>query len=45
VKKRKCHGTDEIICKLSEAELAAGRGEDLAAILRRLEVSEQTYYH
>jgi transposase-like protein len=44
VKKRKRHGPDEIIRKLREAELAAGRGEDLAAILRRLEVSEQTYY-
>jgi transposase len=44
VKKRKRHGPDEIIRKLREAELAAGRGEDLAAILQRLEVSEQTYY-
>lgn len=44
MKKRKRHGPDEIIRKLREAELAAGRGEDLAAILQRLEVSEQTYY-
>jgi putative transposase len=44
VKKRKRHGPDEIIKKLREAELAAGRGEDLAAILQRLEVSEQTLY-
>lgn len=44
MKKRKRHGPDEIIRKLREAELAAGRGESLAAILQRLEVSEQTYY-
>ena len=44
LKKRKRHGPDEIIRKLREAELAAGRGESLAAILQRLEVSEQTYY-
>ena len=44
MKKRKRHGPDEIIKKLRDAELAAGQGEDLAKILQRLEVSEQTYY-
>lgn len=44
MKKRKRHGPDEIIKKLRDAELAAGRGEDLAKILQRLEVSEQTLY-
>ena len=43
-KKRKRHGPDEIIKKLRDAALAAGQGEDLAKILQRLEVSEQTYY-
>ena len=43
-KKRKRHGPDEIIKKLRDAEMAAGQGEDLAKILQRLEVSEQTYY-
>ena len=44
MKKRKRHGSDEIIKKLREAELAAGRGEPLARTLQRLEVSEQTLY-
>ena len=44
LKKRKRHGPDEIIKKLRDAEMAAGQGEDLAKILQRLEVSEQTYY-
>ncbi|MSR74795.1 MAG: hypothetical protein EXS14_04905 [Planctomycetes bacterium] len=45
LKKRKRHGPDEIIKKLRDAALAAGQCEDLAKILQRLEVSEQTYYH
>jgi len=44
MKKRKRHGSDEIIKKLREAELSAGRGEPLARTLQRLEVSEQTLY-
>lgn len=44
MKKRKRHGPDEIIKKLREAELAAGRGEDLGKVLQRLEISEQTLY-
>ena len=44
MKKRKRHRPDEIIKKLRDAEMAAGQGEDLAKILQRLEVSEQTYY-
>jgi hypothetical protein len=44
VKKRKRHGTDEIIRKLREAETAMGRGEPLATILQRLQVSENTLY-
>ena len=44
MKKRKRHGPDEIIKKLRDAELAAGRGEGLATILQRLEISQQTLY-
>ncbi|MBI1382712.1 MAG: transposase [Planctomycetaceae bacterium] len=44
IKKRKRHGPDEIIKKLREAELAAGRGEELGKVLQRLEISEQTLY-
>lgn len=44
VKKRKRHSPEEIIAKLRNAELAEGRGEPLAAILQRLEVSEQSFY-
>jgi len=44
MKKRKRHGPDEIIKKLREAELAAGRGEELGKVLQRLEISEQTLY-
>ncbi len=44
VKKRKRHGTEEIIRKLRDAEMALGRGESLAVVLQRLEVSEHTFY-
>ena len=44
MKKRKRHSPEQIIAKLRDAELAQGRGESLAAILQRLEVSEQTFY-
>lgn len=44
MKKRRRHGPDGIIHKLREAELAAGRGEDLGKVRQRLKVSEQTLY-
>ena len=44
MKKRKRHGTEEIIRKLRDAEMALGRGESLAVVLQRLEVSEHTFY-
>ena len=44
VKKRKHHSSEQIIAKLRDAEASLGRGESLAAVLQRLEVSENTYY-
>ena len=44
MKKRRRHGPGQIITKLREADVALGRGEPLAQILKSLEVSEQTYY-
>ena len=44
VKKWNRHSPDQIIAKLRAAELAEGRGEPIAAIARRLEISEPTLY-
>lgn len=44
MKKRRRHTPDQIITKLREADVALGRGEALAKILKDLGVSEQTYY-
>lgn len=44
VKKRKRHSENEIIKKLRDAEAKLARGASLPAVLRDLEVSEQTYY-
>jgi putative transposase len=44
LKKRKRHSPDQIIAKLREADVAIGRGQPLASILKTFGVSEQTYY-
>ena len=41
---RKKHRTEEIIAKLREAEVELARGQKLAAVCKKLEVTEQTYY-
>ena len=38
------HRPEEIIAKLREAEAGLNAGQELAAVCRQLEVSEQTYY-
>lgn len=42
--KRKRHSEAQIIDKLRLAERLAAEGKSVAAIVRQLEVSEQTYY-
>jgi transposase-like protein len=42
--KKKRHSPEQIIAKLREAEAGLNRGQELAAVCRQLEVSEQTYY-
>lgn len=44
MKKRKKHSPSEIIKKLRDAEVAEVQGSTVADIVRRLEISEQTYY-
>ena len=41
---RKRHTAEQIIAKLREAELALGKGQVLVDVVRKLEISEQTYY-
>jgi transposase-like protein len=41
---RKRHTAEQIIAKLREAELALGTGQPLVDVVRKLEISEQTYY-
>ena len=41
---RKKHRTEEIIAKLRVAEVELARGHKLAAVCKKLEVTEQTYY-
>lgn len=38
------HTPEQIVRKLQEAERMTGEGKTLAAVLKRLGVSEQTYY-
>ena len=40
---RKRHTGEQIIAKLREAEVALDKGQPLAAVLRKLEIAEQTY--
>ena len=42
--KRKRHSPEQIIGKLREAEAGLNGGQELAAVCRQLEISEQTYY-
>ena len=41
---RKRHTAEQIIAKLREAELALAQGQALVDVVRKLEISEQTYY-
>ncbi len=44
VAKRKRYGAEEIIGKLREAEVGLAQGQSVAQVVRKLGVSEQTYY-
>ena len=41
---RKRHTAEQIIAKLREAEVGLAKGQALTLLVRRLEISEQTYY-
>ena len=41
---RKKHTAEQIIQKLREAEIALAQGQPVAAVVKKLEVTEQTYY-
>ncbi len=41
---RKRHTAEQIIGKLREAEIQLGQGQKLVDIVRKLEITEQTYY-
>lgn len=38
------HTPEQVVRKFHEADKLIGQGKDLAAVLKHLEVSEQTYY-
>jgi len=38
------HTPEQVVRKLHEADKLIGQGKDLAAVLKHLEVSEQTYH-
>ena len=42
--KRKRYGAEEIIGKLREAEVGLAQGQSVGQVVRKLGVSEQTYY-
>ena len=42
-KRRKRHGPEQIVRKLRDADAMLNAGQDLAAVLQALEVSESTY--
>lgn len=44
VTKRKRYAAEEIIGKLREAEVGLSQGQSLGQVVRKLGVSEQTYY-
>ncbi len=41
---RKRHAAEQIIAKLRAAEVGLAKGQALAEVVRKLEISEQTYY-
>jgi transposase-like protein len=41
---RKRHSVDQIIGKLRQAEVELSKGETVKAVVRKLGISEQTYY-
>ena len=41
---RRRHSPEQIIRKLREAEVLLGKGETVAMVARKLEITEQTYY-
>ena len=41
---KKRHTTEQIIHKLREAEVALSKGEVLSKVVRKLGITEQTYY-
>ena len=41
---KKRHTTEQIIHKLREAEVALSKGEALSKVVRKLGITEQTYY-
>jgi transposase-like protein len=41
---RKQHSPEQIIAKLREAEVELAKGEQMAQVCKKIEVSEQTYY-
>ena len=43
-KRRKRHTPEQIVKKLRDADAMLNAGQELAAVLQSLEVSEQTYY-
>jgi putative transposase len=42
--KKKRHSTEQIMAKLREVEVGLAKGESVALVCRRLEITEQTYY-
>ncbi len=42
--RRKRHSPEQIVKKLRDADAMLSAGQDVAAVLQGLEVSEQTYY-
>lgn len=43
-KRRRRHSPEQIVKKLRDADAMLGAGQDLAAVLQRLEISEATYH-
>ena len=43
-RRRKRHSPEQIVKKLRDADAMLNAGQNLAAVLQALEVSEQTYY-
>lgn len=43
-KRRKRHNPEQIVTKLRDADAMLNAGQDLAAVLQRLEISEATFH-